>query len=57
MGSGDIFDKFRRKPWASINYPTSHDGFTLQDLVSYNERHNLANSEDNKDGQNENYSA
>jgi isoamylase len=57
MGSGDIFDKFRRKPWASINYATSHDGFTLQDLVSYNERHNLANGEDNMDGQNENYSA
>jgi glycogen operon protein len=57
MGSGDIFDKFRRKPWASVNYAASHDGFTLQDLVSYNERHNLANGEDNTDGHAENYSA
>ena len=57
MGSGDIFDKFRRKPWASVNYAASHDGFTLQDAVSYNERHNLANGEDNNDGHSENYSA
>ncbi len=57
MGSGDIFDKFRRKPWASVNYAASHDGFTLQDVVSYNERHNLANGEDNNDGHSENYSA
>lgn len=41
---------------ASVNYVTYHDGFTLEDLVSYNEKHNELNAEDNKDGSNENYS-
>jgi glycogen operon protein len=57
MGSSDIFEKLRRKTWASVNYVTSHDGFTLQDLVSYRERHNAANQEDGKDGHAENFSS
>jgi glycogen operon protein len=56
-GSGDLFDRHARRPWASINYAASHDGFTLTDIVSFTERHNEANREDNKDGQAENYSA
>jgi glycogen operon protein len=56
-GSSDIFEHRRRRPWASINYAASHDGFTLRDIVSYAERHNEANGEDNKDGHAENYSA
>ncbi len=56
-GSSDIFEHRRRRPWASINYVASHDGFTLRDIVSYAERHNEANGEDNKDGHAENYSA
>ena len=55
-GSADIFDKFGRRPYASINFITAHDGFTLNDLVSYNERHNEANREDNKDGHEHNRS-
>ncbi|HYD95898.1 MAG TPA: glycogen debranching protein GlgX [Noviherbaspirillum sp.] len=55
-GSADLFNKRRRKPWASINYVASHDGFTLQDVVSYNEKHNDANGENNNDGHSENYS-
>src|SRR5271156_4238113 len=54
--SGDIFDKRGRKPWASINLVTAHDGFTLADLVSYNGKHNDANGEDNKDGTSDNHS-
>jgi isoamylase len=54
--SGDVFDKRGRKPWSSINFVTAHDGFTLADLVSYNEKHNEANGEDNKDGTSENRS-
>jgi isoamylase len=49
-GSGDSFDHRGRKPWASVNFITAHDGFTLNDLVSYNERHNEANKENNQDG-------
>jgi glycogen operon protein len=49
-GSSDIFGYRGRRPWASINFITAHDGFTLQDLVSYNEKHNEANGEDNRDG-------
>ena len=45
-----------RKPWACINFITAHDGFTLNDLVSYNDKHNEANGEDNKDGQSDNHS-
>ncbi len=56
-GSGDLFDHHARRPWASINYVASHDGFTLADLVSFTTRHNEANGENNKDGAAENYSA
>jgi glycogen operon protein len=55
-GSSDIFRHDGRKPTASINFPTAHDGFTLYDLVSYNERHNEANLEGNADGAKENLS-
>jgi glycogen operon protein len=48
--SGDVFNRRGRKPWASVNFVTAHDGFTLADLVSYNERHNEANGEENRDG-------
>jgi glycogen operon protein len=56
LGSSDIFEKFRRKTWASVNFLAAHDGFTLADTVSYNERHNEANGEDGKDGHGENLS-
>jgi glycogen operon protein len=56
-GSGDLFDHHKRRPWASIDYVASHDGFTLQDIVSYQTSHNEANQEDNKDGHAENFSA
>ncbi|MFG1224246.1 glycogen debranching protein GlgX [Xanthobacter wiegelii] len=56
-GSGDIFDRRARRPWASVNFIASHDGFTLKDIVSYSERHNAANGEDNRDGHSGNYSA
>jgi glycogen operon protein len=56
-GSSDLFDRRARRPWASINYAASHDGFTLADIVSYVDRHNEANREDNRDGHGENYSA
>jgi len=52
-GSSDLYERTGRKPWASINFITCHDGFTLLDLVSYNEKHNFANGEDNKDGDND----
>jgi glycogen operon protein len=55
-GSGDMFDRRARRPWASINYLASHDGYTLNDVVSYEARHNEANGEDNRDGHGENYS-
>ncbi len=55
-GSGDIFEHRGRKPYASINFVTSHDGFTLRDLVSYNKRHNADNLEDNNDGHRDNLS-
>ncbi|MGZ8330711.1 MAG: glycogen debranching protein GlgX [Rhodoplanes sp.] len=54
--SGDIFNRRGRKPWASVNVITAHDGFTLNDVVSYNDKHNEANGEDNRDGHNANYS-
>ncbi len=53
-GSSDLYQHDGRKPYASINFITCHDGFTLQDLVSYNEKHNEANGEGNRDGANEN---
>jgi isoamylase len=49
-GSREIYEPSGRHPWASINFVCSHDGYTLQDLVSYEERHNEANGEDNQDG-------
>ncbi|MCL1886952.1 MAG: glycogen debranching protein GlgX [Betaproteobacteria bacterium] len=55
-GSSDIFKHGGRMPAASINFITAHDGFTLQDLVSYNHKHNKANKEDNRDGHNKNHS-
>lgn len=55
-GSSDIFEHSGRRPSASINFITSHDGFTLADMVSYKERHNLINGENNQDGHRENYS-
>ena len=55
-GSSDLYGHSGRLPYASINFVTAHDGFTLHDLVSYNEKHNQANSEDNRDGHNENLS-
>ncbi len=54
--SGDRFNRRGRRPWASVNFITAHDGFTLNDLVSYNEKHNEANGEDNKDGHSDNRS-
>jgi isoamylase len=54
--SADIFNYEGRRPWASINFITAHDGFTLNDLVSYNEKHNIANGEDNNDGNSNNLS-
>jgi glycogen operon protein len=56
-GSSELFDKRRRRPWASVNYVASHDGFTLHDLVSFTEKNNLRNGENNRDGHNENFSA
>jgi glycogen operon protein len=55
-GSSDIFGYRGRRPWASINFITAHDGFTLQDLVSYNDKHNEPNGEDNHDGHDANFS-
>jgi isoamylase len=55
-GSSDLYKNDNRNPTASINFITAHDGFTLQDLVSYNDRHNEANGEDNKDGTHDNRS-
>ena len=54
--SADKFNRRGRKPWASVNFVTAHDGFTLADLVSYNHKHNEANGEDNRDGHSHNYS-
>src|SRR6185312_3810030 len=55
-GSSDIFGRQGRRPWASVNFVACHDGFTLADLVSYNEKHNEANGEDNRDGSDANFS-
>ncbi len=55
-GSADLYEHNGRRPCASINFVTAHDGFTLYDLVSYNERHNEANGEDNRDGESHNRS-
>jgi glycogen operon protein len=55
-GSSDLYEQSGRRPYASINFVTCHDGFTLQDLVSYNDKHNEANGENNQDGANDNHS-
>ena len=55
-GSADLYEHSGRRPFASINFVTAHDGFTLRDLVSYNEKHNEANGEDNNDGESHNRS-
>ncbi|HKA41029.1 MAG TPA: glycogen debranching protein GlgX [Burkholderiales bacterium] len=55
-GSPDIFDRRGRQSWASVNFITAHDGFTLNDLVTYNEKHNEANGEENRDGHSHNRS-
>jgi isoamylase len=54
--SADLYNRQGRRPWASINFVTAHDGFTLKDLVSYNEKHNEANQENNRDGSSNNRS-
>ena len=54
--SGDVFNRSGRRAWASLNFITAHDGFTLNDLVTYNEKHNEANGEDNRDGHSDNRS-
>ena len=56
LASPGEFDRFGRRPYASVNFVTAHDGFTLHDLVSYNERHNEHNGEDNRDGNSNNRS-
>jgi len=56
-GSADLFDRRHRKIWSSINFVTAHDGFTLNDVVSYAGKHNEANHEDNRDGNDDNASA
>ena len=55
-GSNDLYERSGRRPYASINFITAHDGFTLHDLVSYNHKHNDANGEHNNDGENHNLS-
>jgi glycogen operon protein len=55
-GSADLYESSGRLPFSSVNFVTAHDGFTLQDLVSYNDKHNEANLDDNRDGENHNNS-
>ena len=55
-GSSDLYEHNGRRPYSSINFVTCHDGFTLQDMVSYNDKHNEANLEENRDGTNDNRS-
>jgi isoamylase len=55
-GSSDLYERSGRRPYASVNFVTAHDGFTLQDLVSYNGKHNDANREENRDGTDDNLS-
>ncbi|MGH7973557.1 MAG: glycogen debranching protein GlgX, partial [Limisphaerales bacterium] len=55
-GSSDLYESSGRRPSASINFITAHDGFTLHDLVSYDQKHNEANGEENRDGTNDNHS-
>jgi isoamylase len=56
LGSSGLFEKRGRRPWASVNFVTAHDGFTLADLVSFNDKHNEANGENNNDGHSHNLS-
>jgi glycogen operon protein len=56
LGSAFLFDTAGRRPWSSVNFITAHDGFTLADLYAYNDKHNEANGEDNKDGHDDNRS-
>jgi glycogen operon protein len=56
LGSGDLFDRRARRPWASVNFVASHDGQPLTDITRYEHRHNEANGEDNRDGHSENLS-
>ena len=55
-GSAELFDHSGRRPWSSVNFINAHDGFTLEDLVSYEHKHNDANGEDNRDGGDDNHS-
>jgi isoamylase len=55
-GSSDLYEETGRRPYASVNFVTAHDGFTLHDLVAYNDKHNEANGEDNRDGESHNRS-
>src|SRR5438477_12660428 len=55
-GSSDLYESSGRRTYASINFVTSHDGFTLADLTSYDHKHNEANGEDNRDGTDQNFS-
>jgi isoamylase len=55
-GSSDLYERSGRRPYASVNFITAHDGFTLEDLVSYDQKHNEANGENNQDGSNDNLS-
>ena len=52
--SRDLYQRGGRRPYASVNFITAHDGFTLHDLVSYEQKHNEANGENNRDGDNDN---
>jgi isoamylase len=54
--SASVFNQYGRRPWACVNFITAHDGFTLNDMVSYNEKHNEANGEGNRDGSSDNRS-
>jgi glycogen operon protein len=54
--SADVFNRYGRRPWACVNFVAAHDGFTVNDLVTYNDKHNEANGEDNRDGSNDNRS-
>jgi isoamylase len=54
--SGDVFNRYGRRPWCCVNFVTAHDGFTLNDVVAYNEKHNEANGENGQDGSNDNRS-
>ncbi len=56
-GSSDLYQTSGRQPYHSINFVTSHDGFTMNDLVSYEQKHNLDNGEGNRDGDNHNLSS